>query len=224
MESETRRPVQKRKKGIETTGRILEVSADLFARKGYDAVSLHEIAAAAGIRESSVYNHFEGKSGILDALLALFREKAPASRPSEADLDKMLLIMQPEEIFRNILFYFGSHGDKTVENAAMVITNEKYKNALAAETYYRSVVREPGDYYERLIQKMAARGMIRQVDARLFAEEYNYVCIALTKEYFMAENGLADLHAVVRYMAKTIDFFCGLMKEGAGERGREAET
>lgn len=212
MERETQ-SIQKRKRGIETTNRILEISADLFAHKGYDSVSVHEIAEAVGIKESSMYNHFNSKASILSTLFEIFIEKAPESRPSAQDLDKLLIIMQPEEIFKNILFYFGSHTSTVVENIAMIINNEKYRNPQAAEVYYKSMVNEPADYYERLINKMIEHGMIKQVDARLFAEQYNYVSISLTKEYFMVKNGLADMQTVVKYMIKTINFFCGLMKE-----------
>lgn len=205
--------IQKRKKGIETTNRILEISADLLAHKGYDGVSVHEIAEVVGIKESSMYNHFNSKASILDALFEIFIEKAPESRPPDSELDKMMMIMQPEEIFKNILFYFGSHSNNVVENVAMIINNEKYRNPKAAQVYYKSIVNEPADYYERLINKMAECGMIKQVDARMIAEQYNYVSISLTKEYFMVKNGLADMQTVVKYMIKTINFFCGLMKE-----------
>lgn len=45
-----------------------------------------------------------------------------------------------------------------------------------------------------LITKMDERGMGRKVDARTIAEQNNYVSISLTQEYFMAKNGLADMH------------------------------
>jgi len=43
-------------------------AADLVARKGFHAVSVAEIGAAAGITGSGVYRHFEGKSAVLVAL------------------------------------------------------------------------------------------------------------------------------------------------------------
>ncbi len=213
MNNNTKDHPQKRKKGDETKNRILDIAADLFAHKGYDSVTIHEIADAVGIRESSIYNHFQNKESILDTLFLLFSQKAQESRPSEEELDQMLLIMQPEEIFKNILFYFGNHTNKTVEHAAMVINVEKFRNPRAAEIYFQNVVHEPSEYYERLLRKMIGNGMIKPVDAKLFAEQYNYVSISLTKEYFMAKNGLADLMTVVQYMVKTIHFFCNLMKE-----------
>ncbi len=205
--------VQKRKRGIKTKNRILEISAGLFACKGYDSVSVYEIADAVGIKESSLYNHFKSKADVLDALFDIFRENTPKTRPSDSDLDKMLMIMQPEEIFKNIVFHVGNRVSDTLTNIAMIINYEKFRNQKAAEMYYKYVVNEPADYYERLISKMAARGIIKPVDVRLFAEQYNYVSIALTKEYFMAKNGFADMESVVRYMVKTLNFFCGLMKK-----------
>lgn len=60
---------------------------------------------------------------------------------------------------------------------------------------------------------MADCGMINQVDARIIAEQYNYVSISLTKEYFMVNSGFADMQSVIKYMIKTISFFCGLIKK-----------
>jgi len=204
--------VQKRKKGIETASRILEVSADLFAHQGYDGISMREIAQAAGIKESSLYNHFCSKASILEALFNYFVVEDPLSRPTDAEVDWMLAIMQPEEIFKSIAFHISSHVGNTLANTVMIINFEKFRNKKAAEIYYQYVVSEPADYYERLIKKMINRGMLKPVDARMFAEQYIYVSITLTKEYFMAKNGLADLEQVVKYLVKTINFFCEQMK------------
>lgn len=40
---------------------IMQEALDLFAAKGYAAVSMRDIAAAVGIRASSIYHHFSGK-------------------------------------------------------------------------------------------------------------------------------------------------------------------
>ncbi len=49
--------------------KILRAAGEQFARRGYHAVSLAEIGAAAGIVGSGVYRHFTSKSAILVALL-----------------------------------------------------------------------------------------------------------------------------------------------------------
>jgi AcrR family transcriptional regulator len=52
----------------ERKNRILEAAADLVARKGFHAVSIAEIGAAAGITGSGIYRHFDRKSAVLVAL------------------------------------------------------------------------------------------------------------------------------------------------------------
>lgn len=204
---------RKRKRGLETTRRILDAAADLFARNGYDGVSVREIAEKVGIKESSLYNHFKSKSDILEALFNEFTKEAPLSRPSDSELDKLFAIMEPEEIFKTILFNVGKQVSGTLANTAMIIHSEQLKNMRAAKMYYQYMVNEPSDYYQRLIDNMIKRGMIKPINSRIFAEQYNYVSIVLTREYFMAQNGLADIDTVVRYMIQTIHFFCGLMKD-----------
>lgn len=62
--------------------KILAAAADLVASRGYHAVSLADIGAAAGIVGSGIYRHFGSKSAILDALLdqALDRLHGNAAR------------------------------------------------------------------------------------------------------------------------------------------------
>ncbi|MBL8554678.1 MAG: TetR/AcrR family transcriptional regulator [Phenylobacterium sp.] len=62
--------------------RILEASLDLFARQGYAATSMRQIAAAVGMRAPSLYNHFEGKAAILTALIDAHGPANSASRLS----------------------------------------------------------------------------------------------------------------------------------------------
>ena len=53
----------------DTKRKIMDAALALFSAKGYDAVSVGEIAAAVGIRAPSLYNHFAGKQAIFDAIV-----------------------------------------------------------------------------------------------------------------------------------------------------------
>ena len=53
----------------DTKQRILKKSLELFSAKGYDAVSVGEIAKAVGIKAPSLYNHFPSKQAIFDAIV-----------------------------------------------------------------------------------------------------------------------------------------------------------
>lgn len=52
-----------------TKDKIIEAALDLFAQRGYDGVSVRDIARAVGIRESSLYNHFPNKQAIFDGIV-----------------------------------------------------------------------------------------------------------------------------------------------------------
>lgn len=49
----------------ETRARILQAAQKLFARRGYDGTTTHDLAAAAGVAEGTLFRHFENKKAIL---------------------------------------------------------------------------------------------------------------------------------------------------------------
>ena len=50
--------------GSERRSQLLDVGRSLFAEKGFDATSIEEIAARAGVTKPVVYEHFGGKEGL----------------------------------------------------------------------------------------------------------------------------------------------------------------
>jgi AcrR family transcriptional regulator len=58
------RDVRVRMSGQERREQLLNVGRVLFAEKGYEAVSVEEIAANAGVSKPVVYEHFGGKEGL----------------------------------------------------------------------------------------------------------------------------------------------------------------
>ena len=53
----------------DTKKKILDKALELFSERGYSSVSVDEIAAAVGIKDCSLYNHFSGKKAIFDAIV-----------------------------------------------------------------------------------------------------------------------------------------------------------
>ncbi|WP_171074866.1 TetR/AcrR family transcriptional regulator [Nonomuraea basaltis] len=62
----------------ETRARLIDAAADLFARKGFHAVSAEAVAGAADRTTGALYNHFGGKEGLLLALLEVWKEQTAA--------------------------------------------------------------------------------------------------------------------------------------------------
>ena len=49
--------------------KILENALELFSVRGYDSVTMGDIAKSVGIKAPSLYNHFAGKQAIFDAIV-----------------------------------------------------------------------------------------------------------------------------------------------------------
>ena len=48
---------------------LLEAAANLFAKRGFDRVSMEDLGSAVGVSGPAVYRHFPGKQAVLAALL-----------------------------------------------------------------------------------------------------------------------------------------------------------
>ncbi|MEZ2389318.1 TetR/AcrR family transcriptional regulator [bacterium RCC_150] len=59
--------------------RIVEVARGLFRAKGYDVVSMDEVAKAAEVGAGTLYRHFPTKESLYDAVLEAWAEKVKTS-------------------------------------------------------------------------------------------------------------------------------------------------
>jgi len=79
---------------LDTKAILLDEAEALFAARGYDAVAVQEIVAAAGVTKPTLYHHFGSKRGLLDALLhrrfASFQEKLEDAAGYDHDLTQAL--------------------------------------------------------------------------------------------------------------------------------------
>ena len=94
----------------QTLQRIAEVGVELFLAKGYEATTLDEIAAAAGISRRTFFYYFKGKDDILlahlgsypDALTAAVRESASAGAPVDVVREALLKLSNRFQSSRTI--------------------------------------------------------------------------------------------------------------------------
>ena len=59
----------------ETKQRILSEAVKLFAKEGFEAVSVEQIAAAVGIKAPSLYKHYKNKRDIFDSILRIMEQR-----------------------------------------------------------------------------------------------------------------------------------------------------
>jgi AcrR family transcriptional regulator len=114
---------------------LVKLAAELFARKGFQATTVREIADEAGILSGSLYHHFDSKETIVDEVLRTFLEDLVA---------RYRRALETEGDPRSVLSEMVRIGFGTLEphRAAITVMQNDWN-------YLRSL---PGDRFDYLIK------------------------------------------------------------------------
>ena len=142
----------------DTREKILSVSLELFSRQGSEAVSIRDICARVGIRESSVYYHFTSKQAIFDELLARFESRAAEMMARlESALDEGA---RPDAAGLMSVcghFFDGYLMEPFCNGVLRLLTIEQFSSLKARSLYRRWMFDEPLAYQTRLFAALTNR-------------------------------------------------------------------
>ena len=115
---------------------ILDKALELFAARGYDAVSVGEIADAVGIRAPSLYHHYPGKQVIFDAIVESVTEQYETDtgkidihvQNAAADIPAFKGVTE-EALFEKVrqIFLYSLH-DERVSRFRRMMTIEQFRS------------------------------------------------------------------------------------------------
>lgn len=168
-----------------TKERIRDVAIDLFSQKGYNAVSIREIARTVGINESSIYNHYVGKEDIMNSIIEFLineSQSGPLEIPMEVILEKSGPKGFMNAAVRPIIERLKN---PYINKIVRLICIELYRNE-KIQDFFKNTFMEPSYlFWEQFFQKMMDFGYIREYDARLLAAEFFNYCIYLYFDHFL---------------------------------------
>lgn len=147
--------------GKETASRAREAALGLFARHGYAAVSMREIASEVGVGAGALYNHFATKQDLLVELMTAHLEALLAAW-AEVDIPEA----SPEERLDAFsLFHIRFHADRTDE----VFVAYMELRSLERPNFHRieKMRREYEAELEAILTDGAASGAFRIDDPRV---------------------------------------------------------
>jgi AcrR family transcriptional regulator len=170
-----------------TKERIFDASLELFSKKGYEAVSVREIAREVGIRESSIYNHYKSKEAILDEIIDVFKSKLANSGPQEEDTKA--LIQQGPEVFFEVSskIYIDQVNTPQMEKIWRLVSIETFRNDKIKNFFKKELLEQPITIWEHIFDDMIERKLIKPINSRTLAYEYFSFAIYLFFEYFILE-------------------------------------
>ena len=177
---EDKREIKAADKANDTKRRIIDKALELFSTRGYDSVSVGEIAKAVGIKAPSLYNHFSGKQAIFDAIV-----EATAAQYEE-DTDKIDIHVQDSDrdinVFAEItedalfekvrqIFDYSLH-DENISRFRRMMTIEQFRSPELAELYTKRYVERISDYHAGIFRRLMAVGKLKENDADTLAMMY----------------------------------------------------
>lgn len=163
--------------GLTTKDRIIYEALALFSEKGYEAVSVAQIADAVGIKAPSLYKHFKSKQDIFNAIIDEVKiqyESQAASMQmdgSNADKDAGIFIhISEDDLFRMAkeLFQYYLHDDFICKVRRMLII-EQYHNVQLAAFYKQQFIEAPILYQSAAFDILIKNGIIKPGNAKMTA-------------------------------------------------------
>ena len=164
----------------DTKEKILMTALQLFARDGYEAVSVRTIAEELGMTKGALYRHYKNKRDIFDSIvermIQIDAERAREHQMPEDKYDSMPNAYENATV-ENIQKYtieqfkfwteddFASHFRK-------MLALEQYRNTEMAELYSQCIVAGPVEYMEDLFRELMKKGVLKKGDPGMLAVEF----------------------------------------------------
>jgi AcrR family transcriptional regulator len=122
---------------------IIDVASQLFKEKGYNAVSMRDIAQEMGIKAASLYNHITGKQEILSTIILEVAEKF-TNGMKKVMMEKSSSILKIQKI---IELHIGitinySEGMATLNNDWMHLNDTDRKEFIKMREQYEESFRQ----------------------------------------------------------------------------------
>jgi AcrR family transcriptional regulator len=164
---------------MNTKEKIFDVALDLFSKKGYDSVSLREIADSVGIKKSSIYSHYSSKEAILMDIFEYFRglfEYDELLNGTDLSLsgDNELLVGNPE-----LFYHMGSEAiremfsdERNLKIWKLIFIQMNYNDSI--RTFFQDeILVKPLMFWEGFFTVLKESGIIRRdTNPELLAREY----------------------------------------------------
>ncbi len=161
-------------KALNTKERIGTEALELFAKRGYHAVSIRDICKEVGIKESTVYYHYQNKQAIWNALVAkvdgLIKEMTAAFDSAFEGISHV-----PEEAMCQVAvgiltdYFLHPYVFKTLAMLAI----ERMADAGADGEYKRMAFDLPLHQQGKVFAQMMERGIIAPGDPQILAAQYH---------------------------------------------------
>ena len=151
---------------IGTKKSIFDYSIKLFMKKGYENVSISDIAESVGIRQSAVYNHFKSKHEILETIYGFYYYHWISNRPNIDLLEKLLKAGSPaiDIITKGFIYAFEERILVQMSDVVKIIMQRVGTDPKATELYQNLLLEEGITFVENGLNHAIETGRFKPFD------------------------------------------------------------
>jgi AcrR family transcriptional regulator len=190
-----------------TKEKIFDAAIDLFSQRGYNGVSIRDLAKSVGIKESSIYSHYINKEDILNHILDYHHDGMLSKREDICSLENEINFMVPRDVVKLIFFNYGKNDDPRIDKTARIIFMEQYVNSKAKEFVQKYMLEEPVEYYKSLFVLMQSKGRIKSgLDLEIAAQELNYGFLGISLDLALVRQHDGDVSHILKKISNHVDF------------------
>lgn len=164
----------------DTKEKILLTALQLFAKDGYEAVSVRNIAEELGMTKGALYRHYKNKRDIFDSIVERMIQ-IDAKRAEDYQMPVEQYDSMPDSYENTSLadiekytmdqLKFWTEDDFAAQFRRM-LNLEQYRNPEMAELYSRCIIAGPVAYMEDLFRELIKKGALKEENPRQLAVEY----------------------------------------------------
>lgn len=161
-------PRQRHRRRMPTADRrqqLIDTARRVFATRGFDGATTKEIAAAAGVTEAVIFQHFAGKQALYDAILAQKANEPAADRWFDAMWEARRAGDDAETLRRLMDGIIRQHAEDP-DYLRLVMFSSLEGHPVARRLHARG--RRLYDFVESFIVERQATGQFRQGSPPLF--------------------------------------------------------
>lgn len=195
-----------------TKDKIFDHALQLFSEKGFDGVSIRDIARAVGIKESSIYNHYDGKRSIIDAVCQRFADTLSVSRPPLSEVEKWLDHMRPRDVFKALITFYGRQIDPRITQMARTVLAEQFHNETARRIFTEELIRKNSRYYAQVLALLEKKNKIRPCEKDTVANLFNNAQITLSIQYAHCQSD-EECREIAGMMMAAADYLIGSLEK-----------
>lgn len=153
---------------------IIREALKLFSERGFAAVSMRDLAEAAGISVSTIYHYYESKQALVRDMIVRADELTAKARDSFFRILSSTEKVECEPFVRAGVMYVTAYlRHEQIDPLLRMLESERFHEPAAEEAWQRMMFAGPMAHEAKVFELLAGRGEIRDTDADRLAGEYH---------------------------------------------------